>query len=145
MIIFTGFGPLSILGPLLGALVSALTGDSTLGFGIGAILGCLLMVGLSYYLNRTRPKQRLDQHMAERRQMVQNNIATGRFSLGPEHPVPHSRQEAEAQAQWYLQQEEARTKKALFDRHTLFWIPMQYISIGMTVLIMIPAIAELLT
>lgn len=144
MIFFTGFGLLSFFGPgLLGALVSALMDNSTQGFIIGAIAGSVLMAGLGYYLNRIRPKQQFDQHMAERRHMVQNNVATGRFRLGPEHPVPHSRQEAEAQAQWFLQEEEARTKKALFGRHTLLWIPMDYASIGITVLLIIGAIVEL--
>lgn len=98
------------------------------------LLASLVVWGLGIYLNRVRPKLELDRTMARRREMVTNSVVAGRFSVGTRHPAQLSREQAEADARWFLAEEEKRLRQERLGQHSLLWIPMQYYGAAFSIL-----------
>ncbi|MGA4506956.1 hypothetical protein ACQB6R_01315 [Propionibacteriaceae bacterium G1746] len=134
MIIWAGWGMLAVLMPLLGAglmvgLASTLQVQDpyfTAFVGVGLLLGGVATWFVGKYFNKQRPLTEARTHMAGRRQQVEALVQQGRFQLAPGYPMPSSYQEAQAQAGHLLATEEAQLEQRLRNRHTLFWVPMQY-------------------
>ncbi|MFV0406647.1 MAG: hypothetical protein ACK5LN_07475 [Propioniciclava sp.] len=144
MIIWRGWGVLSILLLAVGfglsaGIASAAGVDPEWLPWISGIGGLAAIVGnwfLGTWLNVTRPDQKAQSYRQERGAFLQQAVDNGQFHLGPGHSAPTSQQEAQQQADWLLQQETAKLM-GLRNMHTLFFVPMQYISF----LAVVPVIA----
>lgn len=90
-----------------------------------------VFAGLNWWLgmrlNQWGPKAATEAEYATIEANVRHSVLTGHFSLGPGAPRPSSLQEAQAQAEHYLAQIRVGHSRA-FNRHRLFWIPMQHIT-----------------
>ncbi|MBO0872491.1 MAG: hypothetical protein J2P19_03765 [Pseudonocardia sp.] len=142
MIIWRGWGIVALL-PVLGIPIIALP----IGLGLGLpdravplVIGLVLAAGsvgtwfLARHLNVTLPERRLGEWATQRRTELDQYVRAGTFNLGPGHPAPGSYSEAEQQATALLEAEQRQLAARLPNRHTLFFIPAQYVVIGIGVL-----------
>lgn len=79
-------------------------------------------------MNRRRPQRTVDRLLRARRAQLDELVTSGRFSLGPGQPPPVSVHDAQRMSDDLFAAETAATTKGAFNRHTLFWIPMQYVA-----------------
>lgn len=137
MIIWAGWGILAVLLPALGAAVmagiaSAMGLDSS---GVQAMVGLGIALGgvggwfAGKWFNQDRVADQARKLLGGRRQQLEHLVQTGQFHLGPGFPPPNSYQEASAQADQLFESEVGAAEQQLRNRHTVFWIPMQYVSI----------------
>lgn len=84
------------------------------------------------YLNVTRPRRLAEEEVPRVRAQVAAAVENGTFRL-PNQPMPTSLDEARGQATSYLAFLEAGAKVQT-NRHTLFFIPVQYWAILIAVL-----------
>ncbi|WP_161925087.1 transcriptional accessory protein [Actinomyces sp. 432] len=134
MIVWTGGGVLALLFWGLGvgagsAAASALGGsDSTQTMCIG--IACLFFGFASYlvgkWFNITRPSRQAEQRLADYQQELLGRVQAGAFQAAPGVPAPRSVEEAQQQVGSLVERERARLQRGLRNRHTMFWIPMQY-------------------
>lgn len=75
-------------------------------------------------LNVTGPTQKIEAALSARRQEIAQAISLGRFA--PDGIMPTSRQEAEQIAAEVLELEQLQLRNSMYNRHTLYFIPMQY-------------------
>lgn len=133
MIIWRSWGILGFLVPgLLGGLLYGL-GNSGFYFGLGAFAGSVVSFALGWYLNQIAPVNKLAQWESERRAFLTQLVEAGVFRLDEATPPPSSLQEAHAQADYLFAEEQKVAKKNLFNRSTIFFIPMQWFAIGTAV------------
>lgn len=140
MIIWRGWGIIGFLIPLACAGLMAALG-SELGMDNPAILVALgVMLGgvgafvTGRWFNETRAVEESASYMEGRNAELQHLIARGQFQLAPGYAQPRSMAEAQAQASAILQSEQAQVSKAFRNRHTVFWIPMQWFGVVVAVL-----------
>lgn len=140
MIIWRSWGILGLLVPagvvgLFMALGAALgmTGDSPdltgyfLLLGLGLLAAGAAVYFLGIWFNRTRPEEKLQDYVGQRRMELEHLVRGGSFHLGPGYPPPASMVEAQQQAAFLLEKEEAELRTRMYNHHTLFFIPMQWI------------------
>lgn len=112
---------------LFGGLASTLLPDGALPYSI--VVGLLAAAVATWFtgqaMNGSGPQRKIDEWQAQRRQQLDELVASGRFMMGPGQPPPTSLEEARQQADWLFDQESAQARRAL-NQHTLFFIPMQY-------------------
>lgn len=134
MIIWRGWGglalgiPLLLVGIALG-VASAMKALDSLGgvfVAVAGILGAVLAYFVGIRLNRTKPEQQLDEWTRTRTDELRRIVDQAPVQLSPQFPVPTSREEAHAQVDLLVAQERAQVRPRFLDRHTLFFIPMQW-------------------
>ncbi|KXO88890.1 hypothetical protein AXK61_09550 [Tsukamurella pseudospumae] len=117
------------------------------GFGLGrtnfSIAGGLLLAAggcaaLGYWLNIVRPRDRAAKYAQQRTAELAGYIASGNYQPTPGYQ-PGSTAEAHELAERQVIAEQVEVERAMRNQHTVFWIPMQYLSIGIVAL----ALAEL--
>lgn len=100
-----------------------------MGAGIGLLIGAVAVWFFGQWVNHQRPEQKLNEVLAQRGQMLHAAADNGTFHLGPGHQAPRNVAEAHQQAEWLLASEREKTAKAMRNRNTLFFIPVQWIAI----------------
>ena len=130
MIIFAGWGILAVAPPLaLGYLLWSVTGGNNLIAALGVIAGGVADWFLGIYFNKTRPARDLAARMDARSAQLHQLADAGQFYRGPGFPPPTSLADAHQQADALALEEYHQLKSKVGNRHTLFFIPMQYIGI----------------
>ena len=117
--LFVGLGSLIGLGDSSGAQVMA---------GLGMVIGSIGTWFLGRWFNEQRAVTQVDKLLAARRQELDHLVQTRQFQYAPGYPAPNSYEEARAQADQLLAGEAAAIHKRARNRHTLFWVPMQYMA-----------------
>ncbi|MGA4670140.1 hypothetical protein ACPCG0_10160 [Propionibacteriaceae bacterium Y1923] len=151
MIIWAGWGILGILIPglaagvmvWLGEALGATNDETGLFAGLGLFAGAVGAFLLGNWLNKTRVPQEAARRLEPRRQQLDQMVAANQFQLAPGAPMPSSYEEARAQSDYLFQAELEAAEKQLRNRHTLFWIPMQWVSAALGVLGLFIAISQL--
>lgn len=138
MIIWRGWGVLAVLYAFAAMILFTGVGSQILPSEVlpfSAALGLAVAAIATWFtgiaLNRSGPQGKVDLWIAERNYQLTELVETGQFSLGPGQPQPQSLEEAREMAATLFEYEKAELNKAAFNRHTLFWIPLQYISFGL--------------
>lgn len=148
MIIWRGWGILGILVPgLFGVLLAGMgpslgVDEAVLG-GAGVAIGGIGAFFLGKWFNETNAAQKAAQWREARQQELMHLIHAGQFQVAPGYAQPSNLQEAQAQASAMLQAEHTHVAKQLRNRHTLFWVPMQWIGIvtvGLGLMILVLAL-----
>lgn len=134
MIIWAGWGIIGALLALAGggagaALATGLGLSAGVGMGLGVILGSVAAWFAGRYFNVTRPAELEGRLLAERHQELQHLVQSGQFHMGPGYAPPRSHAEAQAQADQLMASEAAALRGRAGNKHTLFFIPMQYAAI----------------
>jgi len=130
MIIFAGWGILAVAPPLaLGYLLWWATGGNMIVSALGVAAGGVADWFLGIYFNKTRPARDLAARMDARSAQLHQMADAGQFYRGPGYPMPTSLAEAHQQADELAVEEYNQLKARVGNRHTLFFIPMQYIGI----------------
>ncbi len=126
VLIWKGWG---ILAPAVGAAVALLGVSfafvSPLMPGIIVILGGGGLFLLGYWLNVLRPPAEVGAAVAARRASLHRLVDAGQYAI-PGAPLPRTFDEAHAMAEAQVGAEAPLIAKALTNRHTFFWIPMQW-------------------
>ena len=113
----------------LGALIGLDDDTGTMVMaGLGLVVGSIGTWFVGRWLNVQRAITQNEKLLAARRQELDHLVHTGRFQYAPGYPAPSSPDEARAQADHLLATEAAVLQKRARNRHTLFWVPMQYIA-----------------
>lgn len=112
--LFAGFGSTFLDGP--GLLIST---------AVGLVVAAVATWFTGIALNQTAPAKKVAEWSSARRSELDDLVESGRFSIGPGKPQPTSFEEARAQADALFAAETARAKGGK-NKHTLFFIPMQY-------------------
>lgn len=138
MIIWRGWGIIgagfALLGCLLGLGLWTGFGEPTAN--PGPFMGpCVVIAGVGTYLlgkwlNVTSVDAKTEQYLAPRSRQLHELVESGQFQMAPGMPQPASFEEAQAQAAHLLQQERTQVHQQLKDRHTLFFIPVQYVGLA---------------
>ena len=134
MILWRGWG---ILGFLLILAIAGLfvaigtaaapNTPSTVWFGGGLILGGIAGGALGWYMNIARPSQKADEWSAQREAQLAEAVRSGQFQLAPGVPMPTSLEQAQQQADQLLASEEKHVRQRLRGRHTVWFIPMEWL------------------
>ena len=154
MIIWRGWGIIGVgfalLGCLLGLALWTAFGEPTASpgpfMGPGLVLAGVGTYLLGQRLNVTGVDAKTEQYLAPRRQQLHELVHSGQFQMAPGMPQPSSLEEAQAQASHLLEQERQQVHRQLKDRHTLFFIPVQWVGlfvafIGIVVLVVTVVVA----
>ena len=149
MIIWRGWGALPIV---IAALCIGLGGlMSTLNKGLFGVFAGLALIGggvgtwfLGHWFNQIKPVQRYDEWFAQRREEVAQMVRGGAYANVPDPQRPGQSADPWAMGEYVLQQEGAKLKAALTNRHSLFFIPMQYIGFAMGAAGLIAIVSSLL-
>lgn len=136
MIIWRGWGVLPIL---IAALCVGLGGlMSTFNDGLFGVFAGLALIGggvgtwfLGDWLNQKRPVAEFDGWFARRREEVAAQVRGGAYDNVADPQRPGQLADPWAVGEYVLQQESARVRSALTNRHSLFFIPMQYLAFPM--------------
>lgn len=139
MIIWRGWGVLGFLIPLVlaaggAALASAIGGNPAVFVGLGIAVGGVATFFAGKWFNETNAEQKAASWRQARQQELQHLIRAGQFQVAPGYAMPRSHDEAQGQAAAMLQAEHQSVAKQLRNRHTLFWIPMQWAGVVAVVL-----------
>lgn len=131
MIIWRSWGILGILIPVIvgGILQSQSVGIGYARMGIGFVIGSVIAFPLAWWLNRIRPTKQLAEWEAARKQNLDALVATGTFRYNDQTPPPSSMDEAQFQADHLFQEERKQARRNLFNRSSVFFIPMQWFAI----------------
>lgn len=130
---------------LFGLLGNSLGSRSGLWGGVGLIIGGGVAWWVGQHMNVARPKAQIESALAEQAVTYQQLAEAGQFSRGPGYPLPTSLEDAHAQAQAQLMDDRAYLTKALPNRHTVFFIPMQYIALIFVAVGVVVSIGTMLT
>lgn len=131
MIIWRGWGILAIL--IGGACAGLGAAMSLANPSLTPILVGLMLIGggvgiwfLGDWLNVKRPVAEFDGWFAQRRTEVAALVRGGAYSNVPDPQRPGQLADPWAVADYVLQQESAKVRAALTNRHSLFFVPLQY-------------------
>lgn len=139
MIIFRGWGLLGLAIPpltalALGALPMSLYGTKSAiansVVALGALIGGALGFLFGRWLNVIRPRTKLTEWQEQRRAELRARVDAGQFQMAPGLQVPSSREEGYAQVDQLITNESPDVRRQLSNIHTVFFIPMQWASIG---------------
>ncbi|MFK0001734.1 hypothetical protein [Paenarthrobacter sp. NPDC090522] len=126
MIIWRGWGILVILVfAVCGGLAGSLSHGNLIAVGVGFAAGAAGIWYLGKWFNQTMPKEAYEKAVNLRAQELNRMVEVGAYQF-PGLAAPRSIEEAHAQAeeQWKYEAETAR--RGYFNRHSLFFLPMQY-------------------
>lgn len=112
----------------IGNGLGATSDESAIFGGLGLFVGAVGAFVLGNWLNKTRVPDLTDKLLAPRREQLNQLVAANQFQLAPGVPMPTSREEAQQQSDYLFHAEREAAEKKLRNRHTLFWIPMQWIA-----------------
>lgn len=151
ILIWRGLGFLTVLCSLiglgLGVMAGTAIGGATLGAGAGLLVGSAGGAVLGWWLNMVRPEAEIAKARDGIRQDLWARVRAGQFQMAPGAPAPQSEAEAHQQVEAVAGAYEPELKK-LRNRHTVFWIPMQYASAALAALglvIMIVGVFQVIT
>lgn len=149
MIIWNGWGILGVLVPGLAAggmagLASALDMPGATFVAVGLVLGGIGSFFLGKWFNETRAEQQATQWRNARQQELYHLVHNGQFQVAAGYAQPRSMEEANQQAQALLEAEHREVAKRLRNRHTVFWIPMQWVGLVFVVIGLGLAVTSLL-
>lgn len=134
MIIWRGWGILAILFIPLGAfglgwLISFVGGAggemTSWSIGVGLMLAAAGLFALGWWLNTIRAEQQAAQWADTRADQLQAAVEGGYFQPTP-GVSPTSLDQARQQAGVMLESERAEVTRRLRNRHSMFWVPMQW-------------------
>ena len=136
MIIWRGWGALPILiaaaAAGLGALMSmSVPGLRGLFIGLALIGGAVGNWYLGQWLNLEKPRGEFDQWQAGRRSEVAAMVQGGHYSHVPDPQRPGQFADPWAVGEYVLKQESTKVRAALTNRHSLFFVPLQYLGFVM--------------
>lgn len=136
MIIWRGWGILAFLiggaSAGLGAAMASFNPTLTPVFvGLMLIGGGVGTWFLGLQLNQKRPVAEFDGWFARRREEIAAQVRGGAYDNVPDPQRPGQLANAWAVGEYVLQQESDRVRSALTNRHTLFFVPMQYLGFVM--------------
>lgn len=145
MIIWRGWGILAIL---IGGICAGVGTMMSIGNpSLTPIFVGLMLIGggvgtwfLGDWLNQKRPVAEFDGWFAHRREEVAALVRGGAYSNVPDPQRPGQLADPWAVGEYVLKQESAKVRAALTNRHSLFFIPMQYLGFvmgGIGVVVMI--------
>lgn len=133
IIVWRGWGAgafgLLLLGMMLGGMAVSITRDNSsflLGAGVGLIIAGVAVWFLGTWLNVTRPAARIEEHLGAVREHLWERVRAGQFQVSPGAPAPRTEPEAQVQVEQIVAGQRGEVERALRNRNTLFWIPMQY-------------------
>lgn len=131
LLIFRGLGFLVVLLAAAGAGLGVVVGSQVQlpgpGTGVGLLIGGAAGVVLGWWLNQVRPEAEVARAREGLQQDLWARVRAGQFQVAPGAPAPRSQEEAQHQVDSVVAAYEPQFKK-FRNRHTLFWIPMQYAS-----------------
>jgi hypothetical protein len=134
MIVWRGWGILALIFPMiLFGIAMASTKANTIAGGAGMLVGAAGAYVFGDWINKKRPVAKLTDFVEQRTVQLHSYADQGTFSLGPGHAQPTSLAEAHQQADWLVNQEAEQLTKVAYNRHTVFWIPMQWVAMAPTV------------
>lgn len=136
MIIWRGWGILAILigGAAAGLGAAMSVGNRAL---TPILVGLMLIAGgvgtwfLGNYLNQKKPIAEFDSWYARRRDEVAAQVRGGAYHNVADPQRPGQAAHPWAVGEYVLQQESAKVRAALTNRHSLFFIPLQYLGFVM--------------
>lgn len=136
MIIWRGWGALPILvGAICAAVAAAISAVNPsltqLFVGLTLMGGAVGTWYLGDWLNQKRPVAEFDGWFARRREEVAAQVRGGAYANVPDPQRPGQLADPWAVGEYVLKQESARVQSALTNRHSLFFIPMQYLAFPM--------------
>lgn len=130
MIIWRGWGVLALLifgaSMGLGILISPNPGLRGIFAGLTVIGGAVGTWFLGQHLNKTKPVQEFEQWYARRSNEVGALVRGGAYDNVRDPQNPDRPADPNAVGNYVLQQEAARVRSGLTNRHSLFFVPMQY-------------------
>lgn len=132
MIIWRGWGAI----PIAIALLCV-----ALGFGMSSrapqlrrvFIGLMLIAGgvatwfIGQYFNQIKPVEEFDAWHAKRRTEIAAMVQAGHYSNVPDPQRPGQLADPWAVGEYVLNQESTRVRAVLLNRHSLFFVPMQYV------------------
>lgn len=136
MILWRGWGILGLLiilafGGLaagIGSSVASST-NTTVWLGGGFVLGGAVAAFVGWYMNIARPAQKAEEWQAERSAQLQHLVQSGQFQLAPGIAQPTSLAQAQQQADQLLASESEQVRRNLRGRHTVWFIPMEWLGV----------------
>lgn len=141
MIIWRGWGVIGAAFPLLGVALAMMLWSTTGAVGspqglvgIGLILGAAGAFLLGRHLNETSVEAKAASLLAEREAQLEMLVRNGQFQMAAGMPVAGSYEEGRQQADAVLDSERAQVRGALRNRHTLFFIPVQWAAVVVAVI-----------
>lgn len=128
-----------ILAVLIGGICAGLgAAVSSANPSLAPIFVGLMLIGggvgtwfLGDWLNQKRPVAEFDGWFARRREEVAAQVRGGAYDNVADPQRPGQLADPWAVGEYVLQQESARVRSALTNRHSLFFIPMQYLAFPM--------------
>jgi membrane protein YqaA with SNARE-associated domain len=134
MIIWAGWGIIGLvpIGIALagGSALAGATGWSvSLVMGLGMILAGVANYFLGIYFNVTKPAADLANRMDQRSAQLHAMADAGTFYRGPGYPMPTSLAEAHQQADQLAAEEYQGLKGKVANRHTLMFVPLQWVGV----------------
>lgn len=132
MIIWRGWGILAL--PIGGACVGLGTVMSLVNPSLTPIFVGLMLIGggvgtwfLGDWLNVKRPVTEFDGWFANRRHEVAALVRGGAYSNVPDPQRPGQFADPWSVGEYVLRQESAKVRAALTNRHSMFFVPLQYL------------------
>lgn len=136
MIIWRGWGILSVFITLLVAGIVGVTFQAFLGRGNAAVsfgygLG-FIVAGVANYLfgrqvNAVAPAKKIEAFKEQMRREMWDRVAHGALQVAPGTPPPANRGEAHQQIEYLVGQASTDAARGLRNIHTLFFIPVQWV------------------
>lgn len=111
--------------------------------GIGLAVGALGAFLLGRHLNEVSVDAKATSLLREREAQLEALVRAGQFQMAPGMPVAASYAEGRQQADVLLEHERAQVRGALRNRHTLFFIPLQWAALGLAALGVVVTITAL--
>lgn len=131
MIIWRGWGaiPIAIVAACVGLGFAMSSGNRQLS---GAFIGLMLIAGgvgtwfIGQHFNQKKPIEEFNAWHAKRRVEIAAMVQAGHYSNVPDPQRPGQLAEPWSVGEYVLNQESGRIRGVLFNRHSLFFVPMQY-------------------
>ena len=144
MIIWRGWGILAFIYTLLGAAIGAAIGNAissdngviTLCVGLLGIVGAAGGFAHGWYLNVVSPKKKAEQWESQERVRLRQVAESGRLVYN--NTAPQTAAEADQMIEAIVAQGRAQFKRLGY--HSVFWIPMQWISVVFAIICVIIAV-----
>ncbi|GEK81458.1 hypothetical protein [Agrococcus baldri] len=151
MVIWRGWGILALFIVLIPLSIGIGFVGPAAGFLVGGIVaGVLLLIAavglwfLGQWLNVTRPRQKIDEHLQSQALRYEQLFHEGRFQAAPGMAVATDPRIAKTQADAMLDAERQALRARIPINHSMFWIPLQWWSVVAVLVAFIAIIAGIL-
>lgn len=148
MVIWRGWGILALFIILIPLSIGLVLVSPAAGYLVGGIVSGVLLFGaaiglwfLGSWLNVTRPRQKIDEHLQSRSVQYEQAFSEGRFQAAPGLAVATDPQVAKAQADTMIDAERQALRAKLPINHSMFWIPLQWWSVVAAIVAIVAIIA----